>query len=166
MNLLWQKQTDFLLNYVLIQLVLQLVVKVRRRRKYASKSREYQWNLVVIDFPGKTPHPVQVLHDYDKVYEGALVFDSYMTEDCIREEVASLIKRKESYVNDFSEVGPEDFQFVKCVNRRVRVPDGKATYDCEGLKDLYRGCNIYVRLTKSFTKHRVSKQTPKCEPFV
>lgn len=42
-----------------------------------------------------------------------------MTEDCIREEIASLIKKKERYVNDFSEVGPEDFQFVKCVNRRV-----------------------------------------------
>lgn len=46
---------------------------VRRRRKYASKSREYQRTLVVIDFPGKTPPPVQVLHDYDKVCEGALV---------------------------------------------------------------------------------------------
>ena len=44
------------------------------------------------------------------------------------------LKKKAS---DFSEVGPEHFQFVKCVNRRVRVPDGKATYDCEGLKDLY-----------------------------
>lgn len=41
---------------------------VCRRRKHIGKSREYQKNLIVLDYPGKKPPAVQVLHDYDKMY--------------------------------------------------------------------------------------------------
>ena len=65
-----------------------------------------------------------------------------MSEDCIREEIVFLLEKKESSINDFSNIMPEDFVFVKCVNRRVRVPDSQDIYDGEGLKSLYRTGNI------------------------
>ena len=131
---------------------------VRRRRKHTGKSREFQRNLIVIDYPGRPPPAVQVLHDYDKVYEGSLSFTTSMSECSIREEIAQLVQEKESDLCDFASIEATDFEFVKCVNRRVRVPDGRACYDGDGLRDLYRSANIYVRLTKSFYKHRVSTE--------
>ena len=127
----------------------------RRRRKHIGRCREYQRNIVVIDYPGSNPPAVQVLHDYDKVYEGTLAFNNGMSESDIREEITGLIQQKECTFLDFSKVQPEDFMFVKCVNRRVRVPDGKAIYDGNGMKEIYRSANIYVRLTKSFNKYKV-----------
>lgn len=77
-------------------------------------------------------------------------------EDDIREEIASLVQqKKDTTFCDFSTISPEDFRFVKCVNRRVRVPDGKAVYDGDGTRKLYRAANIYVQLTKSFSKYKV-----------
>ena len=61
---------------------------VRHRRKHIGKSREYQRNLIVLDYPGKKPPAIQVLHDYDKVYEGSLSFMSAMNECSIREAIA------------------------------------------------------------------------------
>ena len=92
---------------------------------------------------------MQVMHDYDKVYEGTLSFNTSMTEACIRERISSLIQQKESGIYDFSGVIPQDFESVKCVNSRIRLPDGNATYSGEGLKD------IYIRLTCSFYKYKV-----------
>ena len=121
----------------------------RKRRKHSGKCREYQRNIIVIDYPGDKPPAVQVLHDYDKVYEGTLLFNANMSEDEIREEITHLVRQKKSTFMDFSKIHSEDLMFVKCVNRRVRVPDGKALYDGNGL---YRSSNIYVRLMKSFDK--------------
>ena len=128
----------------------------RRRHKHSGKTREYQRNLIVLDYPGKKPPAVQVLHDYDKVYEGSLSFTSAMKEYSIREEIAQLVQEKTSDLYDFTSIEATDFEFVKCVNRRVRVPDGKACYDGDGIRDLYRCANIYVRLSKSFCKYGVS----------
>ena len=112
-------------------------------------AKEYQRNIVVVDYPGLEPPAMQVMHDYDKVYEGTLSFNTSMTEACIRERISSLIQQKESGIYDFSGVIPQDFESVKCVNRRIRLPDGNATYSGEGLKD------IYIRLTCSFYKYKV-----------
>lgn len=124
----------------------------RKRRRHVGKCREYQRNFIVIDYPGHNPPAVQVLHDYDKVYEGTLLFNVTMSEGEIRRQISHLVQQKKSTFMDFSEIEPEDFMFVKCVNRRVQVPDGKAVYD---VRELYRSANIYVRLTKSFDKSRV-----------
>ena len=111
---------------------------------------------MVVDYAGAKPPAVQVLHDYDKVYEGTLQFNSSMSEECIREEIARLIQqKKDSTFHDFSTITPEDFMFVKCVNRRIRIPDGKAVYDGDGIRELYRSANIYIQLTKSFNKYKV-----------
>lgn len=83
-------------------------------------------------------------------------FNNASTEEDIRDEVISLVKEKESCIHDFSGIGHNDFVFIKCVNRRLRVPDGKGVYDGEGLKSLYKSRSIYIRLTKSFVKHKVS----------
>lgn len=66
-----------------------------------------------------------------------------------------LLEKKESLIHDSSAITPQDFVFVKCINRRVRVPDGQAVYDGEGLKSLYRSGNMYIQLSKSFNKHKV-----------
>ena len=80
-----------------------------------------------------------------------------MSEECIREEIARLQQKKDDTFHDFSTITPEDFMFVKCVNRRIRIPDGKAVYDGDGIRELYRSANIYVQLTltKSFNKYKV-----------
>ena len=135
----------------------QKYVRRRYNRKIAhtSKRKEYQRNLVVIDYPGKIPPTTQVLHDYDKVYEGCFSFNNDSTEEEIKDEIAGLIQLKNSYINDFSSLSREDLVYVKCVNRRIRVPDGKPVYDGECLKNLFRSGNVYIRLTKSFSKHKV-----------
>ena len=127
----------------------------RKRRKHVGKCKEYQRSIVVIDYPGDNPPAVRVLHDYDKVYEGTLLFNVNRSEDEVREEITHLVQQKKSTFMDFSKLQPEDFIFVKCSNRRIRVPDGKAVYDGNGIKELYRSANIYVRLMKSFDKHKV-----------
>ena len=75
-----------------------------------------------------------------------------MSEDDIREEISELVHQESSDIYDLSAVCPADFEFVKCVNRRVRAPGGKAIYDGNGLRELYRTGSIYVRLLRSFYK--------------
>ena len=50
------------------------------------------------------------------------------------------------------DVGPEDFEFVKVVNKRVRKPDGHPVFNGTGIKDIYGRNTIYTRLTKSVQK--------------
>ena len=42
---------------------------------------------MILDYPGENPPEVQVLHEYDKVYEGSLSFCATTTEE-IRDEIA------------------------------------------------------------------------------
>ena len=128
--------------------------RVRRRR--CLKTREYQRNMVVIDFPGYKAPDVQILHEYDKVFEGPLCFNESMAEEVIREEITHLLSQKKSIFYNFHLISPDDFEFVRCVNRRIRSPDGKPVYDGKGLKQLYRSGSVYVRLTRSFAKEKVS----------
>ena len=105
----------------------------RRRRKRIGACKDFQRNLIVIDYPGTTFSAVQVLHDYDKVYQGVLLFNTKMSEDEIREEISELIHQETSDMYDLSSVCPADFEFVKCINRRVRALGGKAVFDGNGL---------------------------------
>lgn len=87
-----------------------------------SKSNDYQRNMVVVDFPGKQAPDLQILHEYDKAFEGPLCFSDSMSED-VRDEITHL-SQKESIFHDFHLIGPDDFAFVRCVNRHVRLPNG------------------------------------------
>ena len=90
--------------------------------------------MVVVDFPGHKAPDLQILHEYDKVFEGPLCFSDSMSEEDVRDEIIHLLSQKESLFHDFQLIGPDDFAFVRCVNRRVRLPDGKPIYDGKGLK--------------------------------
>lgn len=126
----------------------------RHGKKYTSKSREYQRNLVVLDYPGHSPGAVQVLHDYDKIYEGTLVFDSSMTEDCIRNQIVRLLKRKESDINDYSEVG---WALMTLCSSNVSI--GECEYQMVQLhmiKKALRLCIVVETFTLGFQSHATS----------
>lgn len=137
---------------------LMLTERHKKRRKQTrlsnTWSREFQKNLVVIDYQGSNPSPV--LHDYDKVYEGPVTFFSGMSEEDVREAIASLVKRKKSITHTFIGLGGKDFEFVKCANRHVRVLDGEVTYDGNGIKNMYRSGSVYVRLTHYFSTVKIN----------
>ena len=82
-----------------------------------------------------------------------------MTETEIRKKIASLIREKKSLFNDYEAIGDNDFAFVRCINRRIRVPDGEMTFDANGIRRVYRSGAIYVQLTKSFSKKEVNSYT-------
>jgi hypothetical protein len=125
----------------------------RKRRRPTACEKHYQRNLVIVDFPGAEAPDVQKLHDWDKVYEGTLSFDTSMSERDIRDEVSRLVSQKQSIINDYRTISGFDFEFVKCVNRKIRVPDGDTQFDGSGLRRVYPSGAVYMRLTKSFTKH-------------
>ena len=130
--------------------------KKRKRHRAAVGERGYQKNLVMIEFPGNSPPDVQVLHDYDKLYEGSLTFSSSMTEEEIRERIANLVRKKQSLFNNYEAISDDDFEFVRCVNKRVKVPDGEIVYNGSGVRQLFPSGAVYVRLTKSFAKTKVN----------
>lgn len=126
----------------------------KRKRGTSSWSRQFQRNLVVIDFQGHDQdiQPYCSLRDYEKVYEGAIILYGSMTEDDVRREIVSLVRCKKSLFHSFDDLNEQDIEFVKCANRRVRVPDGNVVCDGNGIKNRYRSGAVYVRLTRSFEK--------------
>ena len=96
------------------------------------------------------------IHDFNRAYDGPLRFTNSMSEDEVREEIASLLSMKKTCINNFEGVSGDDFEFVKCANRRVRVPDGTISFDGETLRSMYKGGSVYVRLTRPFSTCKVS----------
>lgn len=124
-----------------------------KKRKKGDSSRQFQKNLVVIDFQDtELPDDVCTLHDYDKIFDGLMTLNSSMTENDIRGVVVSLLRSKKTVLHTFDQLMEDDFQFVKCTNRRIRVPDGDPVCDADGIKSLYRSGSVYVRLTRSFSQ--------------
>ena len=80
-----------------------------------------------------------------------MIMIKFMKElEAIRDEISSLIREKESDLYDFSNIDTNDFQFIKCVNRRLRVPDGKPVYDGEGfLKEIFERNLLHSRMQKN-----------------
>ena len=126
----------------------------RKRKRENVKAKQYQKNLVLIEFPGKHPSAVVPMREYEKVFDGSIRFSSIMDED-IREEIARVLRSKASVIHDLSGVTPEDFSFVKCANKKVRVPDGDPPFDAQGIIHTYPHGAIYVRLTKPMWKSKV-----------
>lgn len=124
--------------------------KKKKKLSHIEKDRECSKTLVLIDYPGDPPPEVQVLRDYHKLYEGLLTFSSSMTESQIRISIAGLIREKESIFNDYKAITEDDFSFVRCANRKVRIPDGQITFDASGIRRIYRSGAVYIRLNKSF----------------
>ena len=58
----------------------------------------------MIDYLSDNPPSVQVQHDYNRVYDGPLRFTNLMSEDKVREEIASLLSMKKTCINNFEGV--------------------------------------------------------------
>ena len=129
--------------------------KHKKRKRGTSRGtwcREFQRNLVVIEFQGKDVTPYRTLRDYENIYEGVITLNSSMTEEDVRSEIVSLVRCKKSMFHSLNDLAEDDIQFIKCANRRVRVPDGTIVCNGDGIKQLYRSGAVYVRLTRSFSK--------------
>ena len=50
-------------------------------------------------------------------------------------EILGVLTIKVSIIFNFSEVKVDDFEFVKCANRTIRVFDGDHSYDGKVLKE-------------------------------
>ena len=128
--------------------------KGRRKRKRECV-KEHQKNLVLVDYPGSNPHDVMPLHEYEKVFDGSICLNSDMDEEEIRAEIARVLRDKTSVTHDLSGMQGNDFIFVKCANRKVRVPDGNSPFDFKGISHTYPHGAIYVRLNKPMWKGKV-----------
>ena len=129
----------------------------RKRKREKISLKEYQKNLVLVDFPGPDPNDVMSLREYDKVFDGALCFSSFMDEDDIRDEIIKILRQKSSITHDLSRIQADDFTFVKCANRKVRVPDGGGPFDSKRICRTYSHGAIYVRLNKDMSKTKVGE---------
>lgn len=90
---------------------------VRGRKVHSIK--EVQKGLVLIDFQEeKSDIP---LREYDKLYDGSMRYSSDMSERDIRNEIVRLVKQKKTATHNLQFMQPEDFNFVRCVNRHVMV---------------------------------------------
>ena len=69
-----------------------------------------------------------------------------MSEADIRQEIVRLVRQKESDTHALDVLMPEDFDFVRCSNRRVRIIDGDTPFDGNGITQVYKNGAIYVRL--------------------
>jgi len=85
---------------------------------------------VLVDYLGKHASDIVPIREYDKVFDGSIRFSSNMDEE-IREEIARVLSRKSSVFHDLSGIKPNDFTFVKCANKKVRVPDGDMPFDAK-----------------------------------
>ena len=72
-----------------------------KKRKRES-IKEYQKNLLVIDYHGRNPCDVTPLREYDKLLDGSIRFSSNMDEEDIREEIARILREKSSCTHDLS----------------------------------------------------------------
>ncbi len=84
---------------------------------------------------------------------GCIRFDTDMTENDIRDEIVRLVRqKKETITHDFSCMVQSDFDFVKCVNRQVKIIDGDSPFDGSGINQVYKNGAIYVRLNSGILK--------------
>ena len=123
------------------------------KRKCTPTATEQQRRVVVINYPGKEVEESTPLYDDDVVVDGFIRFLSSADETEVRAAIGDIIRKKKSRKVDFSDVSPDDFEFVMVANKKVRVPDGDVPFDAVSLNKAYRGI-VYVRLTKEF---KVSK---------
>ncbi len=55
-------------------------------------------------------------------------------------------------MHDFSCLEPNDFNFVRCINRQVRLIDGDIPFDGNGINQMYKSGAIYVRLNSGILR--------------
>ena len=100
----------------------------------------------MIDFQGENLAEVAPFQEYQKLYDGCMRYHSDMSEDEIRQEIVRLVRKKQTDTHSLHCLMPEDFDFVRCANRRVRVIDSDTPFDGSGISHVYKNGAIYVRL--------------------
>ena len=114
-------------------------VDKRNKRLSRRSVKELQKGLVLIDY--KSDPEDTSLCEYQKLYDGSMRYSSDMTENDIKKEIVRLVKQKKTPTHDLNLIEPEDFDFVRCVNRHVKVIDGDAPFDACGINQVYKnGC--------------------------
>ena len=128
----------------------------RRKKSYKELDHKIRKKLIVLYYEDDDSQGVTVVHEYDKLFDGTIVISNAMNEEDVRKEILDALKKKESRLYNFCQLKTEDFNFVKCINKKARLFDGDNEFNGKGLKQLYSG-SIYVRL---------NIQLPLCEVSV
>ena len=115
-------------------------------KPYNRPVKEVQKGLVLIDYQGGNSGDVVPFREYQKLYDGCIRYRSEMSESEVRQEVVRLVRMKQSDTHSLDCLMPEEFDFVRCANRRVRSIDGDAPFDGSGISHVYKNGAIYVRL--------------------
>lgn len=107
--------------------------------------------LVALEYPGADVPEVDQFKDEMVVFDGLVRYSTVDPENAIRETItAKLRERRVSHI-DLSQCDKNDFEFVKVVNKKVRVPDGDEMFDARTLGGIYKHGALYVRMTKDFS---------------
>lgn len=107
---------------------------------------------MVIDWERPNPAPVTVLRDYHKLFDGPIRYTGGMNAEEIQAVIVSAVTKKSSVTHRLDEIGCNDFIFVKCANKRVRVLDGNMPVDAQCLYRMYPHGSVYVRLTRNLLR--------------
>ena len=86
------------------------------------------------------------LKEQDKIYDGCIRYCSDSSEDEIRDEIVRLVRQKESDMYSLALLSSNEFDFVKCQNRKIRQIDGDSPFDGNGISHIYKNGSIYIRL--------------------
>ena len=109
-------------------------------------------NLVVIDYQGENQlGEVLAVADYHKVFDGCMRYTTDRSEMEIRNEIVRLVQQKESITHEFNNLQPQDIDFVRYSNRKVRCIDGDVPFDCNGINQVYKNGAVYVRFNIDFS---------------
>ena len=79
-----------------------------------------------------------------------------MSEDEIRQEIVRLLRQKESVTHSIQLVMPNDFDFVRCANKKVRAIDGDSPFDGDGISQVYIQRWGYIYQAQHLTTCHVS----------
>ena len=124
----------------------------RSNKGKSSKATTYMKNISIFEFNENPAAKKGFTFKESKiVISGVIEIDLEADEDEVRRVIAAIITNATSDEDDFSEYGPDDFEFVKRSGHTFRVPDVAPGFRFSGgaLKTVAGQGDVYVRLTKS-----------------
>ena len=107
---------------------------------------------MVVDYQGDAASNSSI-SDKEKLYDGSMRCRSDMTESDIRSEIVRLLRQNNKATHILQLINSKDFDFVWCMNKTIKVIDGSAPFDANGLNQVYKNSYIYVRLNSNFFQY-------------
>ena len=114
---------------------------------------KFRKKLILLDYQGASDE-IETFSESDKLYDGTVEISTIMPEERVRNEIGNCLQRKENMMYNLSVIKDNDFEFVKCSNRKIRIPDGDHQYNGRIVKQIYSGA-IYIRLTSCLPVQKV-----------